>query len=89
MEETDKENLMLREVGNTRHTQGHSKKLRKGKSLNNIKKYSFPQRNIEVWNKLSDAVVSAKHVHNFRENWTNLDMETGPHENTSGPVNYK
>ncbi len=67
MEETNNENLMLREVGNTRHTRGHSKKLRKGRCLNSIKKYSFPQRNIEVWNKLSDAVVSAKSVHNFKE----------------------
>ncbi len=47
MEETDNENLMLSLVGNTRHTRGHSKKLRKGRCLINIKKYSFPQRNIE------------------------------------------
>ncbi len=57
MEETDNENRMLREEGSTRYTRGHGKKLRKGACLNNIKKYSFSQRNIEVWNKLGEDVV--------------------------------
>ncbi len=28
--------------------------------MRDIKKYSFPQRNIEVWNSLSEEIVSAE-----------------------------
>ncbi len=63
MDETDNENLLLMEIQDTR---GHCKKLRKGRCLNNIKKSSFLQRNIEVWNKLSDDILSAKCVQRFK-----------------------
>ncbi len=35
--------------------------------MRDIKKYNFLQRNIEVCNGLSEEVVSAKSVHNFKE----------------------
>ncbi|MPC74992.1 hypothetical protein E2C01_069375 [Portunus trituberculatus] len=37
----------------------------------NIKKFSFPHRMVEKWNELSDEVVAAHNVHNFKEK---LDM---------------
>ena len=52
LEKIDRRDLLLeghREAGCLR---GHGKKLRKGICLKNIKKFSFPHRNIDTWNGL-------------------------------------
>ena len=67
MEEADNEELLITERREIGFTRGHTKKLRKGRCLNNVKKNSFPHRNIEVWNKLSEEVISVKTVHQLKE----------------------
>ena len=67
MDEVDNNELILKEEIDNRHTRSHSKKLRKGRCLRDVKKYSFPQRCIETWNGLNEEVVSAKSVHSFKE----------------------
>ena len=67
MEEADNEELLLTERREIGFTRGHTKKLRKGRCLNNVKKNSFPHRNIEVWNKLSEEIISVKTVHQLKE----------------------
>ena len=67
IDQVDNENLILREEDDIRSTRSHSKKLRKGRCLRDVKKFSFPQRCVETWNSLSEEVVSATSVHNFKE----------------------
>ena len=47
-------------------TRGHGKKLKKDRCLKDVKKYSFPQRSVDVWNGLSADVVSAKTISGFK-----------------------
>ena len=61
----DNEKLILREEVATRATRSHSKKLRGGGCVRDVKKYSFPQRCVETWNGLSE--MSAPSVHSFKE----------------------
>ncbi|MPC74578.1 hypothetical protein E2C01_068941 [Portunus trituberculatus] len=67
MDQVDNEKLILREEYDIRNTRLHSKELRKGRCLRDVKKYSFPQRCVETWNSLSKEVVSATSVHSFKE----------------------
>ena len=48
-----------------RDTRGHSKKLKKTACRRDVKKYSFPNRNIEIWNNLDETVVQARNIHEF------------------------
>lgn len=43
------------------HT-AHSMKLRKGRCLRDIKKCSFPQRCVKVWNELSEEMITAEYA---------------------------
>ena len=36
-----------------------------------LKKYSFPQRNIDTWNRLKEEVIMAKNVHQLKEKQDN------------------
>ena len=56
----------------TGYFRGHKKKLVKGRCLKNTKKYSFPQRTIDIWNGLSEVTVTAESVHSFK---AKLNME--------------
>ncbi len=42
LEKVDREDLLLTTGEGTRHMRGHSRKLRRGRCLNNTKKYSSP-----------------------------------------------
>ena len=66
LDEVDNEQMMLKEDSTNRTTRSHSKKLTKGLCLKDVKKYSFPQKCVEVWNGLSEEVVTAKSVHSFK-----------------------
>ena len=70
-----------------RDIRGHSKKLKKTACRGDVKKYSFPNRSIEIWNSLDKVVVQAKNIHDFK---AKLDtyMETGQHEHGSFPVKH-
>ena len=65
MEKLDREDIIEKEgrVG----LRGHDKRLRKGTCLRDIKKYSFPQRSVELWNELGGEVVESKCVHIMKE----------------------
>ena len=43
------------------------KKLQKTVYFNDTKKYSFPQRSIDTWNRLKEEVIMAKNVHQLKE----------------------
>ena len=62
IEEVYIEKLVLREEFATRATRSHSKKLRNGRCVRDVKKYSFPQRCVGKWNGLSEDVVSAPSI---------------------------
>ena len=64
LEKFDKDDLM---VWDNRVTRGHGMKLKKSTSRRDVKKFSFPQRCVEVWNALDEEVISAKTLHNFKE----------------------
>ena len=52
---------------NTR-TRGNDKKLKKKYSKLNIRKFSFTNRIVDIWNSLSNEVITAKTVNNFEIN---------------------
>ena len=49
-----------------RNTRGHKKKLKRTTCKRDIRKYSFPYRSIEAWNKLDAEVINARNIHNFK-----------------------
>ena len=53
MDKTDMNILSKEEAA---YTRGHKKKLKKGRYLNNTKKYSFPHRSIDTWNSLKEVI---------------------------------
>ena len=57
MEKVDRSDLFL---WDSRNTRGHGKKFRMDRCRRDIKKFSFPQRSIEEWNKLDTEIVHAK-----------------------------
>ena len=63
LEKTDRKDLILRRKVEARNLRGHKKILQKGKCLNDTKKYSFPQRSIDIWNGLKEEVIMTKNAH--------------------------
>ena len=53
-------------VCGTTITRGHEKKLKRTSCKRDIKKYSFPYRSIEAWNKLDAEVINARNIHDFK-----------------------
>ena len=53
-------------VDSSERTRGHSKKLVKGSFRRDIRKYFFSQRVVNRWNGLSEEVVSAGTVEDFK-----------------------
>ena len=51
----DKTDMNILSKEETAYTRGH-KKLKKGRCLNNTKKYSFPHRSIDTWNSLKEVI---------------------------------
>ena len=49
--------------------------------------YIFPQ-SLDILNGLKEEVIMASNVHQLKENWTDIETETGPHQCSSGPVYY-
>ena len=56
----DRENLI--KLASNNYLRGHPKKILKDNCTSDIKKYSFPYRSIDTWNKLSVDVVCAASV---------------------------
>ncbi len=49
-----------------RNLRGHGKRLRKGACSRDVKKYSFPQMCVDVWNGLEREVVQAGTISIFK-----------------------
>ena len=47
------------------------------------KKYSFPYRSIEAWNKLDAEVINAININYFKSSWIIVDFETGEYKHCS------
>ena len=58
----NKEDIILRDDGKTRHKY----KLKKIRGLKDVKKHSFPNRSLEIWNSLEEEVVGARNIHTFK-----------------------
>ena len=55
------------EIKESKITRGHNYKLVKKQSRLDVRKYSFSQRTINVWNNLSTDCVHASSVNNVQE----------------------
>ena len=69
MDSVDREDLVTAQ--RVRGLRGHDNQLSKGVCLKDIKKYSFPHRSIDKWNKLDRRVVEARNIHQMK---TRLDI---------------
>ena len=58
-------NIFFLEIKENRITRVHNYKLVKKQSRLDVRKYSFSQRTINVWNNLSTDCVHASSVNNF------------------------
>ena len=55
-------------------TRGHSMALREHKVKKDLKKFSFAQRIIKVWNYLPEEVISARTVNNFKTKLEDVNL---------------
>lgn len=53
-------------VWNDDEHRGHGRKLKKTRCRKDIKKFSFPYRCVDEWNKLDMVVIEARNVHEFK-----------------------
>lgn len=74
LEKVDKKDYIVKDKGRTR---GHRYKLRKGRCKGDVRKYSFPYRSIDQWNKLGDEVVCAKNIHIFKDKLDKYNSGSG------------
>ena len=63
MGKLDREDSVIKDDGQTR---GHEYKLKKTKGLKDVKKHSFPNRSLKIWNGLEKEVVGARNIHMFK-----------------------
>ena len=61
----DREDLV--KMASSDYLRGHPKKILKNSCQSDIKKYSFPYRSIDIWNKLSVEVVCASSVSQMKD----------------------
>ena len=71
-------NLILRESAQSRSTRGNTLTLYQGRSKLDVRRNSFTQRIIPVWNSLPKEVVTANSLDSFKKNldkhWSNQEM---------------
>ena len=67
LEETDRQDLILRRKGEAGNLRTQEKKLVKEICLSDTKNYSFPQRSINTWNGLKKELIMTKNVHQLKE----------------------
>ena len=58
------ENLFT--IASDGRTRGHSRRLRTNISRNNLRKHSFTERNVALWNSLPDNVVNSESLNIFK-----------------------
>ena len=63
-------------------TRGHNQKIYNKNSRTNIRKYSFSQRIVDMWNSLPKQVIETKTVNTFKSqlnnHWKNLEIKFSP-----------
>ena len=64
-EALDRDDLVVRDLRSARR---HERQEKFGVCRRDIKKYSFPQRTVGIWNVLEREVVEAQTIHCFKEN---------------------
>ena len=65
------------EIKESKITRGHNFTLVKKQSRLDVRKFSFLQRTINVWNKLSSECVHASSVNMFKNRIDNYLVKTG------------
>jgi hypothetical protein len=69
----------LFEMSRTDQTRGHSKKIQKGNCRQNLRKHSFKNRVIDIWNDLPQELVQAKTVKSYEilldKYWENQEVK--------------
>ena len=89
------------ELNTTSNTRGHSRKIRKKPSRLNVRKYTFTNRIVEIWNNLTESVIQAKTVKQFEigldEHWkhqeckydftTNIDIRANSGSDVKSRIN--
>jgi len=78
----DKENFVKLSGGRTR---GHRLKVQKAKGKKDVKKYSFPNRAIEGWNKLPAEVIEVKNIGDFKKRYDEHMREGRKQQANKGP----
>ena len=68
----DVPSLLPRDAENDRQLRGHSLKLKKMRSNKNIRSKFFTQRIVNMWNGLTNDVVTAETVDSFKNRLDNL-----------------
>jgi hypothetical protein len=63
-------------------TRGHNQKIYNKNYRTNIRKYSFSQRIVDMWNSLPKQVIETKTVNTFKSqlnnHWKNLEIKFSP-----------
>ena len=66
-------------------TMGHNQKIYKKNCRTNIRKYSFSQRIVDMWNSLPKQVIETKTVNTLKSqlnnHWKNLEIKFSPDVN--------
>ena len=79
IDKADKDTLFPQNISNTR---GHKLKIYKRHCRTNIRKYSFSQRVVDLWNSLPPEVVEAKSVNSFKsklnKHWKDFPLKFVP-----------
>ncbi len=64
IERIDRKKFLVKNEGELR---GHDKKLKKTRCRKHIKRYSFPYRCVDEWNRLDREIIDAVSIHSFKE----------------------
>ena len=67
IDKIDKQDLVVLKEDDGGSMGWHSKRIRKRQCLRDIKSYSFLHRTVDVWNGLSEEIVTAANVQKFKE----------------------
>ena len=70
-------NIFSLEIRQSKITRGHNFTLVKNQSRLDVRKFSFPQRTINEWNKLSTECVHASSVNMFKNKIHNYLVKAG------------
>ncbi len=79
-------NIFFLEIKQSKRTRGHNFTLVKKQSRLDVRKFSFSQRTINVWNKLSTECVHASSVNMFKKKRDKYLVKAVTHRITAGTL---